>query len=51
MDWWATVHGIPRVKDDLVAKPVVVQWLRLCIFNARGMCLTPDWRAKIPHAT
>ena len=51
MDWWVTVYGIPRIRDDLLTQPVVVQWLRLCIFNARGMDLTPDWGTKIPHAT
>ena len=29
---------------------LVVQWLRLCIFNAEGMDLIHGWGIKIPHA-
>ena len=29
---------------------LVVQWLRLCVSNAEGVGLTPNWGSKIPHA-
>ena len=22
--WWATVHGVPRVRHDLVTKPIII---------------------------
>ena len=28
----------------------VVQWLAFCIFTAKGLGSTPDWRTKIPQA-
>ena len=29
----------------------MVQWLRFCASNARGVGSIPDWETKIPHAT
>lgn len=43
MDWGKAVYGIPRIRDDLLTQPAVVQWLRLCIVNVRGMGFNPDW--------
>ena len=39
-----------RLKNAIPGTSLVVQWLRLRVSNAGGVCLIPGWGTKIPHA-
>ena len=37
-------------KKKIWGNSLVIQWLRLCAFIAKGIGSTPGWGAKIPQA-
>ena len=38
-----------KITDEGIS--LVVQWLKICLPNAGGVCLIPGWGVKISHAS